>query len=171
MHLRPLLRETAFGQLVRLTPSGKKIFPYPEELPDFVCPKEYQDAGDSEKIAEAEGITPDHESDGTPTPPEFEKIRTPQPDFERIKTHRDSTSGDVERALSLVKSRTNTLPYTEERLEVDRELAVEKTKSRPIIPQRTADGTILVDWYTTDDIENPQNWSTRQKFFVALLIE
>lgn len=40
----------------------------------------------------------------------------------------------------------------------------------PIAPTLTSDGIILVDWYTTDDPENPQNWSFAKKNFVAFLI-
>jgi DHA1 family multidrug resistance protein-like MFS transporter len=46
----------------------------------------------------------------------------------------------------------------------------EKGPSRPIIPTKTADGNILVDWYTTDDIDNPQNWRLGKKIFVTLQI-
>ncbi|KAG0648233.1 MFS general substrate transporter [Hyphodiscus hymeniophilus] len=47
---------------------------------------------------------------------------------------------------------------------------LERPASVPIAPARTITGTILVDWYTTDDPANPQNWSTRKKNFVALQI-
>lgn len=47
---------------------------------------------------------------------------------------------------------------------------LEAQPSRPIVAERTADGTILVDWYTTDDPENPQNWSSKKKFFASLQI-
>ncbi|RMX83183.1 hypothetical protein D0867_16115, partial [Hortaea werneckii] len=42
--------------------------------------------------------------------------------------------------------------------------------SHPILPQRTADGQILVDWYTTTDPSNPQNWSLTKKSLVSLQI-
>ena len=45
-----------------------------------------------------------------------------------------------------------------------------KEPSMPVVPQRTSDGTILVDWYTTDDLENPQNWSQSKKAFSAFWI-
>ncbi|KAK9366752.1 major facilitator superfamily domain-containing protein, partial [Lipomyces kononenkoae] len=47
---------------------------------------------------------------------------------------------------------------------------MERTKSMVIIPTKTADGIVLVDWYTTDDPDNPQNWSPWKKHFVSLLI-
>jgi DHA1 family multidrug resistance protein-like MFS transporter len=61
-------------------------------------------------------------------------------------------------------------PYTQERLEVDEELELERTKSRPISLHKSADGTVLVDWYTTDDPANPQNWSKGKKVFVLTQI-
>lgn len=45
-----------------------------------------------------------------------------------------------------------------------------KEPSRPIVPQRTSEGDILVDWYTTDDSQNPQNWSQGKKAFASSMI-
>jgi hypothetical protein len=42
-----------------------------------------------------------------------------------------------------------------------------RAQSQPIVPVRTTTGTILVDWYTTDDPANPKNWSVGKKAFVA----
>lgn len=42
-----------------------------------------------------------------------------------------------------------------------------RARSQPIVPVRTTTGTILVDWYTTDDPANPMNWSLGKKVFVA----
>ncbi|PYH87530.1 major facilitator superfamily transporter [Aspergillus ellipticus CBS 707.79] len=50
----------------------------------------------------------------------------------------------------------------------DEELAIKKTTS--IAPKENAEGHILVDWYTTDDPENPQNWAQTKKTFVSLII-
>ncbi|KAM5529741.1 major facilitator superfamily transporter [Fusarium oxysporum f. sp. phaseoli] len=47
---------------------------------------------------------------------------------------------------------------------------VQRTESRPIQPTQTSDGTILVDWYTTDDPDNPQNWGGFKKGFIAFQI-
>jgi DHA1 family multidrug resistance protein-like MFS transporter len=38
---------------------------------------------------------------------------------------------------------------------------------QPIVPEKTADGITLVDWYDTNDQENPQNWSTVKKGVVV----
>lgn len=42
--------------------------------------------------------------------------------------------------------------------------------SAPIVPATLEDGTILVDWYTTDDEANPQNWGLGKKLFVTFQI-
>ncbi|KAK9481760.1 major facilitator superfamily domain-containing protein [Lipomyces starkeyi] len=46
----------------------------------------------------------------------------------------------------------------------------ENTKSMVIVPTKTIDGIVLVDWYTTDDPDNPQNWLPWKKHSVAFLI-
>jgi MFS transporter, DHA1 family, multidrug resistance protein len=48
--------------------------------------------------------------------------------------------------------------------------ALEKTTSKPISLSRSADGTILVDWYSTDDPDNPQNWSQGKKLVMLMQI-
>jgi DHA1 family multidrug resistance protein-like MFS transporter len=48
--------------------------------------------------------------------------------------------------------------------------AMKQQQSQPIVPEKTADGTILVDWYDTTDQENPQNWSSKKKGVVVLQI-
>lgn len=68
------------------------------------------------------------------------------------------------------KSRPEILPYSEDRLEVDERHKLEKTKSIPIVPRRTKDGVILVDWYYSDDPENPQNWSNLRRGLITAVI-
>lgn len=48
--------------------------------------------------------------------------------------------------------------------------SVERVKSVPIVPRRTKDNAILVDWYYTDDDMNPHNWSNRRRLLVSLII-
>ncbi|KAK5166153.1 uncharacterized protein LTR77_008414 [Saxophila tyrrhenica] len=48
--------------------------------------------------------------------------------------------------------------------------SITKEVSQPIVPQRTSEGDILVDWYTTDDAENPQNYSQAKKALVSGMI-
>ena len=48
--------------------------------------------------------------------------------------------------------------------------ALEQGPSRPIEPETLVDGTIVVDWYTTDDPANPQNWGFGKKAAVLVQI-
>jgi len=92
-------------------------------------------------------------------------------DLEKSETQQPGPYEDAERMeLSRTKSRQETMPYTEERLEVEAELALERTQTKPIVPVKTADGNVLVEWYTTDDPANPQNWSNGKRLFVSLVI-
>lgn len=43
-------------------------------------------------------------------------------------------------------------------------------KVKPIAPEETEDGTILVDWYDTKDPSNPHNWGELKRSFVAFII-
>ncbi|KAL2431207.1 MFS-type transporter pyvG [Exophiala dermatitidis] len=67
-------------------------------------------------------------------------------------------------------SRERTRPWSRERFEAEQAESMERRQSSVIAPQRTADGIILVDWYTTDDPANPQNWGSWKKAWVATVI-
>lgn len=164
-----LIREAPAGQLVRFL-TKNRWFQYPEEKPDFQLPEAYNTALNSD----------DHD-----VPGEKANVRTPNTrhsseeakdaDLEDLRKHVTTKSikeGDLSGRASLqrTKTREETLPYSEERLEVEAELAVERTKTLPVVPTKTADGNILVDWYTTDDPANPQNWSNKKRFFVTFVI-
>ena len=162
-----LIREAPIGQLLRFI-TKNRIFRYPEELPGFELPETYNiilNTPDSAKKLGPSGS--DSEQDE-----KNEKGVEGFPELQHHVTTRSIRSGDIEAAavLTRTKTRESTRPYTEERLEIEAELQAERTKSLAIVPQKTSDGNILVDWYTTDDASNPQNWSNGKRAFVALLI-
>lgn len=167
-----LFREAPFGQLVRI-PSGNKFFRYPEEREDSHCPHCYHaDASlPSEKIVEQSSNSEINDVGS------FKATRTSTLDT-KLDSENPATSSDPdveddqeqEPARALGLQRTRKLPYTNERLDIGKKLEVERTKSRPILPARTADGTVLVDWYNTDDPANPQNCPQKKKAFVAFQI-
>lgn len=134
--MKDLIRETAFGQLVRLA-TKNRCFQYPEEKPDFVLPTQYQNA--------ISGFWSDETS-----PPNQEKEDTASP---REEAESSITRDDVPEPLDLSRTMTksSTRPYTAERFEADQAAEAAHTKSASIIPQKTSDGSVLVDWYTTDD--------------------
>ncbi|KAI9844277.1 MAG: hypothetical protein M1837_005687 [Sclerophora amabilis] len=171
-------RDSPFGQIVRLLTSNR-VFQYPEEKADFETPPSYGVNGAS-LSGEVKDAGADYEPKETSDAAGTEAFRAvskrsqgeKEADAEgRNASDSSSVATDLERQPTLSLQRTQTLPYTNERLEVERELSLAKTKSKPIVPTKTADGVVLVDWYTTDDPANPQNWSQKKKAFVAFQID
>lgn len=114
---------------------------------------------ESEPTEPDEKAEPANEDDGAPY--HLSSIVT-APDDELRKTK--SLKSIKSRSSQL--SRHSTRPYTQERLDVEKTIEMEKTKSMHIAPTKTSDGTILVDWYATDDPANPQNWTGARKWNV-----
>lgn len=85
-----------------------------------------------------------------------------QPDNEMARTQTQKSEAHS------VLSRSSTRPYTRERHDAEQGLEIAKTRSTAMAPTKTADGTILVDWYSTDDPANPQNWAGSKKVLVLL---
>jgi MFS transporter, DHA1 family, multidrug resistance protein len=157
-----LLREAPLGQALRWV-TGNRILQYPEEVEGFELPESYITAlnsGSGEKQHEAEGRTASTPGTTSTIDSPLEKTPTADP---------SPYGGDVE-SLHRTLSRQDTKAYTQDRLEAEEREAIERTQSRPIAPTKTADGFILVDWYTTDDVANPQNWPTGKKIWVTILI-
>ena len=146
-----LFRETPAGRLIRLA-SRNRVLLYPEERPDFQIPSGYTQRDASSTL---QG---DHESEASPntsSPEDGEK-------------EMDEPRGDIETGLG-----GNTTEPSPDALQQDiltPGLALQKEASQPITPQKSKDGSILVDWYTTDDAANPQNWSSKKKASTALQI-
>jgi DHA1 family multidrug resistance protein-like MFS transporter len=174
-----LIRDAAFGQIVRFI-TRNRLLQYPEERPDFVLPSYYYQ--DNEKVNQ--GRIPETPSAvETEAPRTEEVVNTSQTtlardkisddaassstsdlsEIERIKTEHSTHSNrpQLSRPASLYK------PVTITDLEQQFSRAsVERHVSRPIAPEKLDDGTILVDWYTTDDPANPQNWTFGKKAVV-----
>ena len=173
---------------------------YPEERADFQCPMSYAEpdaAAKAQKEALAshsstsEAISNDDPAvteKGGVDPVEAPEAEGPinRPDrrnLERLETsnsgiYRAETAPDLEKTTTIRTelSRVGTKAaleksYTQADLQAAFSAAtLAPEPSRPIIPERTSDGTILVDWYTTDDPENPQNWSQGKKAAASLQI-
>lgn len=159
-----LIREAALGQVIRLITKNKSLR-YPEEDPSFKIP--WQEAALNEKEKELEA-----DSDGL-TPPAVNR----DPELANVSRTISlamiptaASSGRLQAVASRIMSREQTTPYSVERFQVEREEDEMRATSTIIQPQQTADGVTLVDWYTTDDPANPQNWSSWKKAYVGLLI-
>ena len=169
------IRETLLGQIIRWTTNNRYLL-YLEEQPDFEIPEAYLvQAQQKESVGEPEKCHPedDHsdefrEHDSSPAEQPTEYMQEPV-SLRPLNLERTST-------LSQIVSRPDVSKMTtREDLETAYKLAsmqqsIKQQQSRPILPLRRDDGTILVDWYTTDDPANPQNWGFWTKFNVVFQI-
>ncbi|RDW79686.1 multidrug transporter [Coleophoma cylindrospora] len=164
-----LIREAPLGQIIRWV-TGNRMLKYPEEEPSFELPATYNAILNSSPESEKRAPIPERgQSDFSGRTNSSHNV-----DLEKADTQPDTDPyarrSDEPLRLTETRSRLSTVPYTNERLHLEEELAIERTQTRPIVPQKTSDGNILVEWYTTDDPANPQNWSNGKRFLVSLII-
>jgi MFS transporter, DHA1 family, multidrug resistance protein len=176
-----LLRDAPVGQLIRWV-TKCKFLKYPEEIPGFDCPNIYEVG----KIPVSTDTTPGPvwpEADVEKHVADVEKhVADSLAILTRVATVEDAESpqsGETgafrERTLSKIvtrpeMSRVRTRQDLEQAyMNATQEQSLRR-QSQSIVPQKMADGIILVDWYATDDPENPQNWSSKKKLLVAMQI-
>lgn len=168
-----LIREAPLGQLLRYV-TKNRLFPYPEELPGYEIPEAYKAAlkpegepAESPLSQEPESpLSQDAESPLTQEQPNEKTVS--QSHEENATPDPEPYHQDMERQSTLSSQTTRQL--TQERLDSDIQDAAERTTSKSICPTKTADGIVLVDWYSTDDPANPQNWSVGKKSWVGFVI-
>ncbi|KAL0933298.1 benomyl methotrexate resistance protein [Colletotrichum truncatum] len=149
-----LIRDAPLGQVIRFI-TGGKFLRYPEEEPDFQLPQQWLDVLNSS--ADEKSIS-------------LEATSATDTDEENILPKTEVADAAPYAAATRTRSREDTTPYTQDRLEADEIHEIEKTKSTPIASRKTKDGAILVDWYFTDDAENPQNWSDNKRIIITAVI-
>ncbi|KAK8042799.1 hypothetical protein PG994_013282 [Apiospora phragmitis] len=159
-----IIRDAPVGQVLRLL-TGNRILKYPEEEADFKLPEAWTQLLSSE---DSDTVPP--KPSGVLEASSASSTTTPGDDEEKEEKNANGDAAPYQAALARTWSREETVPNTSDRLEVDQQHELEKTKSIPIVPRRTKDGAILVDWYYTDDGANPQNWSSLRRGLVALII-
>ncbi|KAK8105359.1 uncharacterized protein PG998_004170 [Apiospora kogelbergensis] len=162
-----IIRDAPVGQILRLL-TGNRIFKYPEEEAGFKLPEAWTQSLNSEGNETIPLDTSSGVLGSASTSSSASSTTSPADDEEKQQNNADAAP--YQAALARTRSREDTVPYTTDRLEVDQQHELEKTKSIPIVPRRTKDGAILVDWYYTDDTANPQNWSSLRRGLVALII-
>ena len=170
-----ILRDAPVGQLIRWITKNKVLL-YPEEKADYKCPNSYRDgpvAHDSTATTLASPLAVDLEkkaddADDAESPISLEQAKTvqePNP-FDAVSAHRT-----VSRAVTRPEMHKMTTRADLEQAYADAtQQSTLKQESRAIEPEKTTDGIILVDWYSTDDPENPQNWSASKKGIVVVQI-
>ncbi|KAI5459533.1 major facilitator superfamily domain-containing protein [Mariannaea sp. PMI_226] len=141
--LNEVVRDAPFGQLMRFV-TGNRVFQYPEEMPGFKVPEAW-----------------------------LEAMNLPNPPAEGNVSSSSTVAGE-ERSNSRLapgeKTEQQNDAISTAPTDVEGGAVFEKVTSTPIVPKRTEDGVLLVDWYTTDDAANPHNWSNRRRLFLATII-
>ncbi|KAI3329428.1 major facilitator superfamily transporter [Xylariaceae sp. AK1471] len=153
------IRDTPLGQFIRLV-TRNGVLQYSEEEADFRLPDDWLKVVNSGKDDYSTSST--CPSDASTLCPDDEKIQIEKDDEIPSPPEGISSSG--------TRSPAETLSNAEHDAKGDIEQAIEKVKSIPIVPRRTADGIILVDWYSTDDPENPQNWTNLRRLMVTFIL-
>jgi DHA1 family multidrug resistance protein-like MFS transporter len=190
--MESFIRTSAAGQIIRFI-TKNRVLQYPDEKPDFECPSCYAETQATEDTAVPES-RPSQEDDSE------ERSRTIAtenddrisgiPSLEHVETAPDMDDAESQAAKEYSRSSSAVETLTSMRIPTATDLEKVRTRqelenlysaasrqeqlrgapSRPIVPTKTTDGTILVDWYTTTDPENPQNWSITKKMLVVTQI-
>lgn len=161
------LRDTAFGGIIRFV-TKNKVFQYPEELPGFKLPDTWVQLMNGENPDQAAVIDRVLSSSAVSSASDDEEKRAAEGQQDAQPYEKDGEPSRM--GLQRTKSREETMQYTRDRLEVEQRLELEKTKSIPIVPRKTKDGAILVEFYYTDDPDDPKNWSNARRAWVTALI-
>ncbi|KAF1812051.1 MFS general substrate transporter [Eremomyces bilateralis CBS 781.70] len=173
-----LIRDAPIGQIIRYL-TKNRVLQYPEERADYILPESYDTAFTSKTPIEPES-TLDNEKAPQPEDKLASEEVEPPTDSDLEKTDTASILngehsvplGRIQSSLSRVSTR-EAPGRSHTRAELEHQITkatMERGPTRDIVPERTSDGAILVDWYTTDDPANPQNWSLKKKMFVASII-
>jgi DHA1 family multidrug resistance protein-like MFS transporter len=173
-----IIRDAPIGQIIRWA-TNKRLLKYPEERSDFQCPHSYAHPDSAEQLpingqdegpAVEEVVYPDPETVLEKVTTEDDTESSEETDLEKIQTARTQHTAHTQ--ISRVGTKT-ALSKSVSRADLEQQFSlasIERGPTRPIKPEKLDDGTILVDWYTTDDPENPQNWSFGKKAVVLLQI-
>lgn len=175
LHNMSIIQEAPLGQLIYFVSKGR-LFAYPEDKPGFQIP--WENTGTIEKDTDPENVpeTPD-EAGSAKENPHDESTKPPIHSYptgiSSISTIRSiEANAGLEKIPTTSRSitREQTAPWSPERFEVEQSESLQREHSSVIVPQKTPNGIVLVDWYTTDDPANPQNWNSWKKAFVGLQI-
>ncbi|SPC62648.1 related to FLR1 - Putative H+ antiporter involved in multidrug resistance [Ustilago sp. UG-2017b] len=148
------------GTLLNQATNGK-LFPRPEQQPDFVLPPEYSVPGFNVSSSAASTLKPEPATVSGPCP---EKAI----DDEEASTQcKKFACLDVEKALCCAQD-TNTIARVA--TNANDAYTKEKFLSFSSTLGKTDDEHIIVGWYGDSDLENPRNWSSKKKAFVTFLI-
>lgn len=190
--LSDLVRDAPLGQVIRFV-TKNRYFQYPEEKPDFKLPDAWAGLLNNPDLplpdsssATARGSDVDSVSaSGHDVDDDDEhKLRPDSPsngqDSGGSATVKDDEKNDLRNASSNGEQKEQGASSPAHHNETFSGLHdvesntgnnnLEHAKSVPIVPRRTKDNSILVDWYYTDDDMNPHNWSDRRRLLISTII-
>lgn len=161
-----LIRESSFGQLVRLL-IKTKFFQYPEERPEFQVLSVYTHprAGQHARIEQTRSSRTSNSDD---TGKSIQTVAENAPTQKLGNAKPLSLSGAFRRESRDVENVTLELGRSGSRHDHENKTT---TANGVIEPAVLDDGTILVDWYTFDDPANPKNWSLGKKIVALVSID
>jgi DHA1 family multidrug resistance protein-like MFS transporter len=170
-----LFRESPVGQIIRFI-TKNKFLKYSEEKDGFQCPSSY--ARRSTPTSDSSKMPDIAEKLEDPTSPESLASPATLADSDLMnEASKTSTRNSLDaEALRRLTSRVDMEKVTTRRdlerayTDATQRGSLKRGPTQPIIPEKTADGIVLVDWYNTDDQDNPQNWSFKKKAVVATQI-
>ncbi|KAL7931402.1 major facilitator superfamily domain-containing protein [Trichoderma chlorosporum] len=166
-----LFRGTTFGSIIRWS-TRRNYLKYPEELPSFHCPNFYINADHANSSTSPNNEIVDHSEEDlrnngrehsvAPGSIETESLSSEESDFDARTLSKIISRPQMSRVGSLASLQE---AYTAATLQAN-----VRSQHSTIYPKKLETGVILVDWYATDDEENPQNWSSKKKLFVVVQI-
>jgi DHA1 family multidrug resistance protein-like MFS transporter len=175
------IRTSAAGQLIRLF-TGNRFLQYPDEKPGFTCPNCYADTSPNENhpnhersgflSSQVEAVVGDRYVPRTSPSGQPEILLDSEAHAEDTLPRRGSSASTLTRMPTIAETEKVSTRADLENLYLiaSRRDEFRAAPSRAVEPEKTLDGIILVDWYTTRDPENPQNWSSTKKALAALQI-
>jgi DHA1 family multidrug resistance protein-like MFS transporter len=150
-----IIRDAPIGQLIRWATKNRYL-QYPEEKPDFKLPEAWIAMMNNED-----------------TPATGAGSHTNTPSSSSSSTHAGTDIDETKKSVQDIEQPSDTASGTTAGVVLGEDFEghdMEKVKSIPIVPKRTKDGAILVDWYYSDDAANPHNWSNRRRIFFTTII-
>ncbi|KAM0453098.1 hypothetical protein ACHAPV_009213 [Trichoderma viride] len=169
-----LVRGSAFGVLVRWITKRERL-KYPDEKADFQYRDLYMSEGPREPTPPPTLRVVNHSQEDLRHDEQSPPVAPASQETSSLSTEEENELDPDCQVLSHIVSRprmSHVDSYASlEKAYTDAALQANAREQRSTIqPKKLENGTIVVDWYTTDDHENPQNWSSRKKLFVVLQI-
>lgn len=166
-----LLRDTTFGVLIRWA-TKRKYLKYPEEQPSFHCQNVYLNGGQVDATAPPGIGAVNYPGEDVDNDRQSHSVVPPSVDSGSRSSEESEFDGEsISKIVSRPQmSRVGSLASLQQAYTAATLQANVRSQHSRIHPKELENGIILVDWYSTDDEENPQNWSSKKKVFVVLQI-